>query len=370
MVQEIRCSKLDRTMNCLGYHSLEGLMESETNDAAKEGTAIGELLSEMIRQDNAQPNFGSTASNGFHIDNDMWFYAKDTFKTIKETSLGGKITTEQRIDWITRSGITVRGQYDISYIVGTTLHVEDLKYGWRIVDVKKNWQLIGYAIGILFQLHAQGFAPSHIHFKIHQPRPHHEDGPIRSWIITHAELMEYYEQIENRLLALVGGDKTLSTSKSCRYCEGLNECPAANRAFYASVDHVLNEWTQDTLNNDEVSKQLDVLARVQEIIKIKSDSLNQLALMRIGQGQVIPKYSIEQTFGDRKWKKDVSVTSIKGMTSGIDITKMDMLSPAQAEKMGVPKKLVAELVVRENRGTKLVKKDLTEEATKIFTKPF
>ncbi len=368
MIQEIRCSKLDRTMNCLGYHSLEDLQESETNEAAKEGTAIGELLSEMIRQNTLTPNIGQAASNGFHLDRDMWFYASDTFKTLKDTSQGAKIETEERIDWMTQSGITVRGQFDISYIVGSTLHVEDLKYGWRIVDVKENWQLIGYAIGQVFRLSKNGFVPTHIHFKIHQPRPHHEDGPIRSWVITYDELIEYCKQIEERLMALVSGDKTLSTSKSCLYCEGLNSCPAFNRSFYASVETVLGEWKQDVLSNEDVSHQLDVLNRVQEIIKIKSDSLNQLGVMRIGAGQIIPKYSIEETLGDRKWSKEVSAKSIKVMT-GIDITKQDILSPTQAEKAGVPKKLVAQLITREKRGSKLVKKDLTEEAKKIFTKP-
>jgi hypothetical protein len=142
---EIRASGLSRIMNCLGYLSIENIIEGETNDASREGTACGELLSHMIAQRTEKPNVKPTAENGVIFDSDMWFYATETYRNILESAQGNAISTEIRIDWPTTSGITIRGQYDISFVVGQTLHIEDLKYGWRIVDVEKNWQLLKFS---------------------------------------------------------------------------------------------------------------------------------------------------------------------------------------------------------------------------------
>ena len=63
MVTEIRCSSLHRPMHCLGYLGLENLVNEEAGQPAKDGTAVGELLPEMIRQRTNTPKIGTTASN-------------------------------------------------------------------------------------------------------------------------------------------------------------------------------------------------------------------------------------------------------------------------------------------------------------------
>ena len=171
MITEIRCSSLHRPMQCLGYLSLENLVQEEAGQPAKDGTAVGELLSEMIRQRTDSPNIGKTASNGTFLDQDMWYHARDTYNTILQRAQSNLIETEERIDWVTPAGITIRGQFDISFVVGNTLYVEDLKYGYGIVEVKENWQLIGYAIGQLTRLgNLHKYCPDYISLTIHQPR--------------------------------------------------------------------------------------------------------------------------------------------------------------------------------------------------------
>ena len=211
MVTEIRCSSLHRPMHCLDYLSLENLVKEEAGQPAKDGTAIGELLSEMIRQRTDSPKIGTTASNGTFLDQDMWFYARDTYNTILQRAQGNLIETEERIDWMTPAGIKIRGQFDISFVVGNTLYVEDLKYGYGIVEVKDNWQLIGYAIGQCQRLQNMvGWLPQYISFTIHQPRPYHEEGRVRTHVITWDELIKYYNQICNRMQEYVAGACTLS----------------------------------------------------------------------------------------------------------------------------------------------------------------
>ena len=370
MITEIRCSSLHRPMQCLGYLSLENLVHEEAGQPAKDGTAVGELLSEMIRQRTDSPKIGTTASNGTFLDQDMWFHARDTYNTILQRAQGNPIETEERIDWMTPAGIKIRGQFDISFVVGNTLYVEDLKYGYGIVEVKDNWQLIGYAIGQaqrLGQMH--NYKPDYVSFTIHQPRPYHEDGRVRTHIITWDELIKYYQDIVQRMQDYVSGARTLETGKACKYCNAGSTCPALNRSANKAMDTVLCEWSEKPLTNEEVAEQYELLQRAHELLELRLKSVEQLAISRIQANQIIPGYAFEMAYGDRKWKSNVTPESIHALT-GVTITKTEMLSPNQAEKAGVSKKLTSVFTEKPAKGVKLVKKDVSAEANKILPKPY
>jgi hypothetical protein len=354
---EIRCSKLARYMVCAGYMHLD-VEEAESGAPAKEGTACGELLECKLT---AKP-IGLSASNGVYFDEDMHFYtspiAEDVIKRARTPVL-----CETRIDWQTRSGIWIRGQYDASFVDDRGyLCIEDLKYGWGIVEVKENWQLIGYAIGEVIR-RGQGF--THISLKIHQPRPHHEDGSSREWLITYSQLLEYKEKIEARMHELANGRKDFQTSDKCKYCKGAAEaCPAFSRLFYRALE-VSTEFVQDSLTNDDIARQLDQIKRAEEAIKIKKDSLVELGVSRIKKGGMIPGYVQVQSHGHRAWKQGVSPEAIKALT-GKDVIEKNFMSPAKAEKLGVKKELLSQLTVIPVVGMKLEKKNATDIGNKIF----
>lgn len=363
-ITEIRCSQLSRPMTCAGSLFFEGLPVQDTNDAAKEGTAAGEYLEHLLL---ASPDMQNThAKNGVSFDDDMKYYAglvmENIFKVAK-----GPILCEQRIDWQTRSGIWIKGQYDASFVGlegnERKLYIDDLEYGWNIVDVKENWQLLGYAIGEIIR--RQEVFPK-IVLRIHQPRPHHEDGSTREWEITYDQLLGYKEQIEARFDKIASGFAELVTSPKCKYCPAAPAaCTAFNRAVFSGIDHVMSEFKQDDVSDKEVSFQLDLLSRVSDVLKIKKDMLEQLAVSRIKEGRLVPGYLVEQNYGDRKWKKEVSPEVIEVMT-GKKIVETVMLSPAKAEKLGVPKDLVATFVDRHFIGVKLKKVDVNALGNAIF----
>lgn len=356
----IRCSKLHRAMACAGSLFLEDLYTQEPGDPAKEGTAAGEYLACLLTGKTP----GTHASNGVAFDGDMKFFMNDLLQEIVPHAKG-PITCEERIDWQTRSGIIIQGQYDVSFESREdTLFIDDLKYGWGLVEVKPNWQLLGYAIGKIIK---EGRAYKNIALRIHQPRPHHEDGPTRMWVLTYEELLEYKEKIEQRMEMIANGLKDLTTGPQCKYCEKAVGCAAFNKAFYRGVD-LSHTFTQDNISNGELSFQLDLVARVTEILKTKQESLTQLAVSRIKEGQIIPNYLSESRYGDRKWKPGMTADVIK-MLTGKDITEVVTLSPAQAEKRGVSKDLVANMTERHFVGSKVVKKDASALGDKIFGKP-
>lgn len=357
---EIRCSGLSRPMNCAGFLFFKDLPPEEEIQAAKDGTAAGEYLRYLLEKKTPIPTH---AANGVQFDSDMDFFTRP----VAEEILAGaesEILCEQRIDWQTRSGIMIRGSYDISFVKDGNLHVEDLKYGWGLVEVKNNWQLLGYAIGEVIR---RGQAFEKIILRVHQPRPHHEDGPTRTWELSYAELLSFKEIIEARMDKIVGGYKDLVTGPQCKYCPAAAYCPSFNKAFYRGIEHA-QEFTQDNIDDKELSFQLDLIARVSEVLKIKSDSIKALAINRIKNGTIIPNYMTESSYGDRKWKKDISPKAVELLT-GKKIVKEEMLSPAQAEKAGVPKDFISQLVDRHFLGQKLVRKDSTAIGNKIFGAP-
>ncbi|MFM6929438.1 MAG: DUF2800 domain-containing protein [Bdellovibrio sp.] len=361
LITEVRCSGLSRLMTCPGSLFFENLPPEEDSAPAKEGTAAGRYLQHLL--EGTEP--GTHCENGVMFDEDMKFYVTPIAEDIMAEQYhqpDPTVLCEQRIDWPSRSGIMIRGQYDISFVRNGKLHIEDLKYGWGIVDVKENWQLLGYAIGEVIR-RQQVF--SSIVFKIHQPRPHHEDGPTRTWEISYDELLQYKEKIEDRMLDISHGYRQLVTSAKCLYCPAVNFCPAFNRAFYNTVDYSMSHFQQDDIKDEVVANQLQLIERMEEIVKIKKRSLEQLAVYRINQGGIIPGYILDKSFGDRKWKPGISPKAIETLT-GKKIVKEEMMSPAQAEKLGVPKELVATLVDRHFVGMKVKKGDAGKMADKIF----
>lgn len=364
MVREVRCSGLARPMQCPGSLFFTDLPPQEESAAAREGTAAGEYLQFLCENEGHEPK-ATHAKNGVMFDDDMKFYAREIYDRVNaQTAVGvNRIRCETRIDWQSRGGIMIRGQYDMSFIgKDGRLHIHDLKYGWGIVEVKENWQLLGYAIGEVIR---RG-VPFDVTLTIHQPRPHHEDGPSRTWELSYAELLSYKERIDRQMEKIAAGMNTLQTGEKCRYCPAAAVCPALNKAFYRGIE-VAQEFVQDSLSDAELAFQLDLVNRISEVVKIKADSLKALAVDRIKRGGIVPGWVTEQSYGDRRWKPGISPDVIETLT-GRKVVEQSMVSPAKAEKMGIPKEFLASLVDRHFLGVKLVKKDATTIGDKIFGK--
>lgn len=357
-ITEIRCSKLDRPMKCAGSLSFD-VKEEEGGEAAKEGTAFGEYFASLL----VNAPFGTHASNGVMIDEDMKFYAADMCADVKARA-ATPIICEQKIFIQTRSGIRIPGSSDAAYIDHEgALCIDDSKYGWKIVEEKENWQLLGYAIGEI--LRRNQYFPF-IKMRILQPRPHHEDGPYREWKVSYEQLLEYKEKIEQRMELIKSGNRELVTGPQCKYCPAAPEaCPAFNRSIWAGVDYIVNDFFQDKLSDREISFQLDLFERMNDLMKIKYDSLKSLAVQRLKTGSIIPNYMMENSYGDRKWKNGISPKVIETLT-GKKIIKQEMMSPNQAEKAGVPRKLIDQYVDRFFIGPKVVRKDANKLGEKIF----
>ena len=106
--------------------------------------------------------------------------------------------------------------------------------------------------------------------------------------------------------------------------------------------------------------------RAEEAIKIKHDSLVELSTSRIKKGKLIPNYVQVDKYSNRVWKQGITAESLKIMTGGKEVTQTSFVTPAQAEKLGIPRKLVSQLTEKKKIGVKLKKQDATELGNSIF----
>lgn len=128
------------------------------------------------------------------------------------------------------------------------VHVWDFKYGFKPVEVRENWQLIGYASGvcslILEKFHdGNKFLAEHwdMVFNLHivQPRARHREGPIRTWSLTRDALRYYENELQTSVQSSFLENPLLEAGSHCTYCKAKSICPQLKKESNMIVDKEL-----------------------------------------------------------------------------------------------------------------------------------
>lgn len=330
----------------------------DATDATKdEGNAVHWLAAQWHSDDNLllKDIVGQQSPEGVFITREMVEYLEEYFTAIAEAQV--EVETSHA-----GNGWTVRGRADaIKYDpAGGHLTICELKYGWRIVEPEMNWTLISHVAGFIAN---NPDKPVHtIDMTIFQPRPHHPAGSVRSWRIGVGDFVELY----NKMAAtLQSPDDMLHTGEiQCHYCPALATCPAARKAEFNAID-TSNKAFTDEIDNKTLSFRLDQIKRASAILKDQEKAYGELALYRVKQGGIVPNYGIESELTNRNWKENLTPEFVEALT-GKELSKKQLITPAQAEKAGVSKEVVAALTERRNKGVKLVRMDADAKARKAF----
>jgi hypothetical protein len=345
-------------MSCKGSVGLASLVPKlPPGEDAEEGTAAHEAA-HMILTGVVQDGLELTdrkMSNGVYVTAEMIDNIAAYVDFVKEWG-GFEVPSK----WSPSDSVSIGGVCDgRDWNPETkTLRIADLKYGWRIVEPFENWQLLSYGIG-------SGGAHEmceHIELSIVQPRPFHPDASIRTWRLTRAELLGYYERIVTAVTSL---DDTLNTGEHCRYCPALATCPAAREAGYNAVDVATRGDTPEVYDGVALATQLDALERAETMIKLRRGALEDEAKARIQRGDAIPGWWVKESLGNRAWLDGLNAETIEAMT-GVDVTKRDIITPAEAERRGIDPAVVKTLTDRPPRGFKLCRSDGDTEAKRAF----
>jgi hypothetical protein len=221
------------------------------------------------------------------------------------------------------------------------VEVIDYKYGWGIVEPFENWQLICYAAGVLDKLGVDGVQDQELPVKltIVQPRPHHRDGPIRSWQIKASDLRGYFNMLRDSAEEALSIAPVMNVGPHCKYCSARYTCSMAQKASYEAME-LSEKMGSIALTPEEMGSDIKVLRRAKEAIDHRLSGLEIEAMSQISSGKHVPGWRIEQGYGWKNWTKPMKEVFAIGDLCGVNLRKETAITPTQAIKVGVSKELV------------------------------
>lgn len=219
------------------------------------------------------------------------------------------------------------------------VYVADLKYGFRFVDVVRNWQLLCYLDGVLgfFGLRAN-MAGITVVFMICQPRSY---GNVVRELRTPLEALfpSMGILVEAAKLA-VSAQAQCVTNVGCPNCDARHICKAALDAA-SSVCEVSAAPTPHALAFSAAESELVRLQRSAEILEARITGLEGQVTHAIKSGSISRHFELKRKVSREVWREDTApqVLAIAALLKENIVNEPKLITPTQAKK-----KLPAELV--------------------------
>lgn len=332
----LRPSSAHLWINCAGYPRLAATLPPEApSDPAREGTCAAWVAEMVLTGQAATPTalIGTAHENGWVVDRNMARHIEGYIEVLR--SHGGTVYAEQRVVL----NALVQGTPDAAAVCDNgTLHVDDLKYGFEIVEPSTP-QVRIYAGALYRALIAAGVAINRIQLGIYQPRASHPSGVYRTRSMTVQELLADIAMIEAAAQATQSDTAMCRAGEHCRRCDAAGKCFAVAHEVYRAVTQMLPAQERH-LTAAEMAEELAFLELAEAMFKGRRDAITAEAEARLIRGEHIPGWHIEQGYGQRRWKFDAKTIH---MLTGVDPTAGKMVTPAELERQGADPKLLASL---------------------------
>jgi hypothetical protein len=337
------CSLAGHSITTGQYHAtspLEASPSTSDSDAAREGECAHWAAELLLTGEVESPRYlpGMRHANGWVIDEEMAHHVAGYVEYV--CGFGPVSATERTIElW----GL-IRGRLDITSTADSifTVRVFDLKYGWKPVEAKHNWAMLCYGIAA-----AQG-RDLDIELHIYQPRPHHPDGPARVWRIPAAEVESWAQWLHLTARECVDSP-TAKPGDQCRKCPAATSCYGNASAVYGAAERVTEARMHDH-TVEELAAELRFLEQAEKLVSARRKAIEAEALARIGRGQMIPGYVKEPSKGNRRFTLPPERVRLM---FGPAVIKETLCTPAELERKGIDKELIAKVTERPNSGWKL-----------------
>lgn len=362
MMFETDATSLPRLMNCNGSRLLGGEKPPSADDTAArdEGIAAHWVIMQVSKFGaNVDDLLNTKAPNGVTITNAVVSLVAgflNVIATQKPTAIFQEIEFPMSFG---SNAFRVNCRPDHIAFNGATLWVDDFKSGFRVVEPEQNWTLLAHAIAWCLMT---GNKPETVVLSIHQPRAPHPAGTVREWAIDFKTLNERYGQISE---TLTNPSNALVSGPHCLKCPNVTVCPANRNAVFNAVDISTNAYSETVLDED-LAEELDILKAAQERIKERFKQLSDLAMYRLKQGRVLPNYGIEQTYSNRVWRDGLTCEFLEMVTGKKLARPPEPVTPAQAIHAGVPEHVVNQFSTRKETGLKLTRVSTEAKAKRLF----
>ncbi len=350
-MMDLRPSASHAWVNCAASPLFRSKVPREPDsDATMEGTCAAWLAEVVL---NGEVSDIQTMLGESHPVN-HWIITQDMVDHISNycqfmQSRGGTISAELYV----RLNEYIAGTLDCSTSnLGDTLFIDDLKYGYLIVNEFRNFQTLIYGIGTVMSMVVK---PKWISMGIYQPRASHPQGIYRTWVISIEELGQWAEFIFYRGAMCQQPNPVATPGDHCLYCEASASCDALASSSY-KLASVVESQHQVPLTQQTIATELDFLDRAERLIKARRTGVVAQAEQMIQKGAHIKGWHLNTGLGNRKFT--VAPDIIKAIT-GVDPFKQEVMTPIEVERAGGNakhvKNAVAQLTSRPTTGYKLTR---------------
>ena len=357
---------------CTGYPRMVSFApKDDDTDAKREGIAAHELAAEMVRAGLAYATHradvvGQSASNGVVYTDEMFeaaeMYVDDVKRVMELTGVTGgtNLGIEARVVCTAISSVTI-GYVDcwIYDHNNDTLYIWDFKFGHRPVEVFENWQLIAYYSGI----HANDVDDQFrsVDFRIVQPRSFHEDGTIRSWKAKGGELRAHVNILKTQADVALSDNATAQTGNHCGDCRARHACIAAQKAAMTGIEYSARPEPVD-MDPQQLGLELRAIQRAAKAMEDRRTGLEARVEALIRDHVKVPGYRMASKKGNRAWnapgEDNVGAFMIAlGDTMGYDLQSKKVVTPAEAERLGMDKATVGAFTHKPSGAPKLTADD-------------
>lgn len=375
-------SSADMWVHCDGWVTMsQSFPEVDDTEAARQGTAAHEVAAQFIesfaRGGTYNPKSGDVTSNGVTIDDEMLdaceLYAEDVRSVMMKTRVfgGPYLGIEQSLTMPDIHGMSFGTSDCFIYdCENKTMYVWDFKFGFDPVEVFENWQLVNYSAGVLNWLRertpliTESNLDMKIIFRIAQPRSFHRDGPIREWATTLGDLWGMYDQLSVAASANISGGGPTSSGAHCKYCPARHGCQSAMTAG-ARLFEVASQALPLDISNDAMATQLTIVKRAVKHLESIEKALEQQVEHVVRSGKNVPGFRVAEKQGRTSWAVPAEEVHALGDMLGIDLRKLDSVTPRQAVKLGIDEAVIMAYSHKTTTGVEVIP-DSGSKARHIF----
>lgn len=374
-------SSSHRWLNCSAYQKfLETLPEQlkpieQKNYTAKEGSAahrLAELCFRLKHKPELYLNKSVVLDDGtdFIINQEIIdgvnIYLNYIYKLIDETPNPNVWGFEEKVK-IPHPTQKLFGTPDFYIDKGLEgFEIVDFKFGRQDVSPEYNSQLLIYMLGVIeargcdtirVQYYNEKMnKPDKFQFTVVQPRSIENSQPIKTWKTNLKYLAQFKTKVFKGIDLCSSSKLIFSVGKWCRYCPAAHLCPILSNKIYETAKALVKTGDitipcAEDLTPVELVKALDFAGVIEGWIK----DVRSYAEKQIKQGKIIDGYKLVAKKGYRKWVDEDNTKKVLTTLGDKLYSERKLISPSQAEKLGIDKDTISKLVTKTSSGVNLVK---------------
>jgi hypothetical protein len=369
-------SSLALTVACQAWVQLaDGLPPEPDTPETLEGNAA-DWVAKQYAQGNEVAYGSPTPVPGLSVDYDMIHGARLWAKVLGYGSVTNVPVIIERIHPTECWGEPDGWKYDP---IDRVLHMPDYKYGFGVVDVFENWQLIAYAVGLMDTLGLKDFETL-IKFTIVQPRAPHASGPVRTWAVRGDNIRALVNKAWAAAVRALPPDYAKGVSEPpeatvgphCLHCPARLVCETYQKSCTKVVEFVGRSQAV-ALPPEAAGTELLILELAYEVLEGRISALRTQVDAYLRAGKSVPNYFLEPRETRLEWLPDVTEAEALGLGSSLpkpvnllkppaalNSRNSRVVTPTQAIKAGVDATVMSNYASRLSGAMKLARISTTE----------